>query len=92
MLQPPQEGPMFDLSPTMFHIVIAIVGLLLYLFVWRVTQDLPPAAKVLARMALFIAAVIPILAAAFFGMTGATRMKSAGGLELPAPSLARAIA
>jgi hypothetical protein len=61
---------MFNLSPMMANIVIAIVGLLLYLFVWRVTHDLPPAAKLLARMALFITAVVPLLAAAFFGYAG----------------------
>lgn len=83
---------MFDVSPTMFHIIIGIVGLLLYLFVWRVTQDLPPAAKVLARMALFVAAVIPILAAAFFGLSGATRQKSALLTEPPSPHLQRTIA
>lgn len=61
---------MFNLSPMMANIAIAIIGLLLYLFVWRVTNDLPQAAKLLARMALFVTAIVPLLAAAFFGYAG----------------------
>lgn len=60
---------MLELSPTAFNATIAGVGLLLYLFVWRVTRDLPPAAKVMSRLALAVVALAPFVLAFFFGAT-----------------------
>jgi esterase/lipase superfamily enzyme len=58
---------MADVSPTTFNIVITLFGLLLYAFAWRVTRDLPPAAKIFARLALALVAIIPLTLAFFFG-------------------------
>jgi esterase/lipase superfamily enzyme len=58
---------MFDLSPNAFNLTVAAVGLLLYLFAWRVTRDLPPAAKVFSRLSLAVVAIVPILLGVFFG-------------------------
>ena len=37
---------MLETSPLLFNVIVSLVGLLLYAFLWRVTQDLPMAAKV----------------------------------------------
>lgn len=57
---------MADLSPVAFNATIAAFGLLLYLFAWRVTRDLPPAAKVLSRLSLAVVAIAPFILAIFF--------------------------
>jgi esterase/lipase superfamily enzyme len=61
---------MLELSPTMFNIVIGVVGLLLYLFLWRVTRDLPAAARITARLSLALIAIVPVILAFFFGAEG----------------------
>ncbi|MEQ1612920.1 MAG: alpha/beta hydrolase, partial [Hyphomicrobiaceae bacterium] len=60
---------MLELSPTAFNATIVGVGLLLYLFAWRVTRDLPPAAKVLSRLTLAVVAIAPVVLGMFFGAT-----------------------
>lgn len=58
---------MLETSPVMFHTIVAAVGLLLFLFMWFATRDFPPAVKVLARLALIVVAVTPIVLALLFG-------------------------
>ncbi len=65
---------MAELSPLAFNSIVAAVGLLLYIFAWRVTSDLPPAAKVFSRLALTVVAVVPILLGIFFGAATPDRM------------------
>ena len=48
---------MADLSPAAFNATIAVFGLLLYLFAWRATRDMPPAAKVMARLVLAVVGI-----------------------------------
>jgi esterase/lipase superfamily enzyme len=69
---------MADLSPAAFNATIAIFGLLLYLFAWRATRDLPSAARVLARMSLAVVALAPFILAIFFGASAPKQEQSAG--------------
>jgi esterase/lipase superfamily enzyme len=69
---------MADLSPNAFNLTIAAVGLLLYLFAWRVTRDLPPAAKIFSRLSLAVVAIVPILLGIFFGAS-TPKQASTGG-------------
>ena len=76
---------MAELSPTAFNATIAVVGLLLYLFAWRSTRDLPPAAKILSRLSLALVAIAPIVLGIFFGAGTPTMQRKA---EAPAPTTA----
>ena len=58
---------MLELSPNQFIAAIAAIGFLLYLFLWRVTKDLPLAAKVMARFAFAAVAIVPFVLSTFFG-------------------------
>ena len=75
---------MADLSPTAFNATIAVVGLLLYLFAWRVTRDLPPVAKVFSRLALAVVAIVPVLLGLFFGASTPKQERAANGATPPA--------
>jgi esterase/lipase superfamily enzyme len=61
---------MLQSSPLLFNIIVTLVGLLLYAFLWRVTRDLPTAAKVFARIALAMVVLVPLLLAVFNGVMG----------------------
>lgn len=74
---------MADLSPTAFNLTIAAFGLLLYLFAWRVTGDLPPAAKVFSRLSLAVIALVPVILGIFFGAT-TPKYERVGGSTPPA--------
>ena len=78
---------MADLSPTTFNLTIAAFGLLLYLFAWRVTRDLPPAAKVFSRLSLAVIALVPVILGIFFGAT-TPKYERVGGSAPPAGSSA----
>jgi esterase/lipase superfamily enzyme len=85
---------MADLSPNAFNIAILCVGLLLYLFAWRVTRDLPPAAKIFSRLALALVAIVPLALGLFFGAstpklerTTSSEAPTAGGSAPPPPSM-----
>ena len=56
-----------DLSPIAYAAVLAAVGLLLYAFLWWVTSGLPRAAKIIARAALTLVALLPVVLGVFFG-------------------------
>jgi di/tricarboxylate transporter len=75
-------------QPVLFHSIITLVGVLLYLLLWRITSDLPAAVRYLSRMALAVVMLAPILLALFFGATtpkgGAGQKKAA----VPAPTSA----
>jgi esterase/lipase superfamily enzyme len=81
---------MAELSPTTFNVTIAVVGVLLYLFAWRTTRDLPSVAKVLSRLMLALVAIVPLVVALFLA-TEAPQMKRTAGspsasVPPPAPS------
>jgi esterase/lipase superfamily enzyme len=57
---------MSETSPLLFNIVVGLVGLLLYLFLWRITKDLPAAARVFARIALALVVLVPLFLAIFY--------------------------
>lgn len=76
---------MADLSPLAFNSIVAAVGLLLYLFVWRVTRDLPPAAKVFSRLGLAVVAIAPFVLSIFFGAQ--TPDRTAMGRPAPSDSM-----
>ncbi len=61
---------MLETSPLLFNIIVSLVGLLLYAFLWRVTQDLPTASKVFSRIALAMVIVVPLVLAVFNTMSG----------------------
>jgi esterase/lipase superfamily enzyme len=61
---------MIESSPLLFNVIVSLVGLLLYAFLWRVTRDLPMAAKVFSRIALALVVVVPLLLAVLNTMSG----------------------
>lgn len=62
---------MFDLPPVMLHVLVVLVGLLLYGVFWRATRSLPTFPKWLTRLALTAVVVLPLVFAAFVVMRGA---------------------
>ena len=78
---------MLETSPLLFNIIVSLVGLLLYAFLWRVTQDLPMAAKVFARISLALVVLVPLFLAVFNGVMGNKPMhKVEYKVESPAPT------
>ena len=73
---------MADLSPTAFNLTIAAFGLLLYLFAWRVTRDLPPVAKIFSRLSLAVVALVPVILGLFFGAS-TPKYERVGGSSPP---------
>ena len=61
---------MLETSPLLFNAIVTLVGLLLYAFLWRVTKDLPTAAKLFARIALAMVVLVPLFLALFNGVMG----------------------
>jgi esterase/lipase superfamily enzyme len=57
---------MSETSPLLFNAIIGLVGLLLYLFLWRITRDLPAAARVFSRIALALVVLVPLCLAIFY--------------------------
>jgi esterase/lipase superfamily enzyme len=74
---------MLESSPLLFNIIVSLVGLLLYAFLWRVTRDLPMAAKAFARISLAMVVVVPLLLAVFNSMTGSKPTTTGTGPAAP---------
>jgi esterase/lipase superfamily enzyme len=74
---------MIQSSPLLFNIIVTLVGLLLYAFMWRVTRDLPTAAKVFSRIALALVVVVPLLLAVFNSATNDNSAQTGNGPAVP---------
>jgi esterase/lipase superfamily enzyme len=74
---------MIQSSPLLFHVIVTLVGLLLYAFLWRVTRDLPTAAKVFSRIALALVVMVPLLLALLNTITGDKAAKTGTGPVAP---------
>jgi esterase/lipase superfamily enzyme len=74
---------MLETSPLLFNVIVGLVGLLLYAFLWRVTQDLPMAAKVFARISLALVVLVPLSLAVFSSIVGNRPVTKVEG---PAPT------
>jgi esterase/lipase superfamily enzyme len=80
---------MIETSPLLFNVIVSLVGLLLYAFLWRVTRDLPMAAKVFSRIALALVVLVPLLLAVLNGVMGqksASNTPASGSGTGPAPT------
>jgi esterase/lipase superfamily enzyme len=74
---------MIQSSPLLFNAIVTLVGLLLYAFLWRVTRDLPTAAKVFSRIALALVVVVPLLLAVFNSATSDKSAQTGTGPAAP---------
>ncbi|MFM1816190.1 MAG: hypothetical protein RLZ98_2885 [Pseudomonadota bacterium] len=54
---------MFDLPPVAYHLLIALVTLLLYVVVWRATAPMPATPRVLSRIVLALLLMLPLVIA-----------------------------
>jgi esterase/lipase superfamily enzyme len=74
---------MIQSSPLLFNVIVTLVGLLLYAFLWRVTRDLPTAAKVFSRIALALVVMVPLVLAVFNSATNDKSTQTGTGPAAP---------
>jgi esterase/lipase superfamily enzyme len=74
---------MLQTSPLLFNIIVSLVGLLLYVFLWRVTRDLPTASKVFARISLALVVIVPLLLAVFNSLSDSKSAQTGTGPTAP---------